>query len=60
MRYQVIEMSETFIAPFVVVDTDRHPIHFEEITNDDLDEDRVQLFDVQDEAIAQAEFCNFN
>ena len=58
MRYQVIEMPKTFIASFVVVDSERHPTHFDQITNDDLDSDRVSLFDFEDEAIAHAEFCN--
>ena len=58
MRFQFIEMPETFLAPFVVVDTNRHPVNFTEISNDDLDDDRVVLFDIADEAIAHAEFCN--
>lgn len=58
MRYQVKEMPETFLTQFVVVDTREHPINFCEITNDDLDTDRVVLFDFRDEAVGHAEFCN--
>ena len=59
MRYQVIKMPKNFIAEFVVVDTNRHPKHFTEITHDDLETGRVELFDFEDEALAQADFANY-
>jgi hypothetical protein len=57
-RFQVKEMNDSFICRYVVIDTRHHPVNFTEVSFEAVEDDFVSLFDIYEEAVAHAEFCN--